>query len=155
MIARRDVYRKGRIRPLLWVPTKAVGITGEVLEGKFGGCAEKNKPSGEGESSCKHRANVHLRRSQGQMPLTPMPSSGGRLRGHRPQKATKQLSRADRIVYPWQVILAPRFAIESPVGAFFFSSLYQSVPQKNGYKRPVGFNGEFSKRACNYFHAYV
>ena len=86
MIARRDVYRKGGIRPLLLEPTKAVGVTVELTKGKFKGCAEKNKPSGEGESSCKHRANVHLRRSQGRKPLTPMPPSGGSLRGHRPQK---------------------------------------------------------------------
>ena len=130
MIARRDVYRKDGIRPLLLEPTKAVGITGEPTERKFGTVQEKNKPSGEGESPCKHRANVHLRRLQGRMPLTPMPPSGGRLRGHEPQKATKQQPRAGPVVYPWQIILAPRFAIQSPVGAFFFSSLYQSVPKE-------------------------
>ena len=70
-------------------PTKAVGMMGILVERKMGAVQEKNKPSGEGESPCKHRANVHLRRSQGQKPLTPMPPSGGKLRGHKPQKGNE------------------------------------------------------------------
>ena len=50
-------------------PTKAVGMMGILVERKMGAVQEKNKPSGEGESPCKHRANVHLRRSQGRKPL--------------------------------------------------------------------------------------
>ena len=86
MIAARSVSRKHKSPPLLRESTKAVGTTGELRERKFEAVQGKIKPSGEGESPCKHRANVHLRRSQGRKPLTPMPPSGGRLRGHGPQK---------------------------------------------------------------------
>ena len=81
-------------------PTKAVGMTGELTKGKFKSCAEKNKPFGEGESPCKHRANVHLRRLQGRKPLTPMPPSGGRLRGHDPQKGNGVSTDTQRIFTP-------------------------------------------------------
>ena len=43
MIARRDVYRKGGIRPLLLEPTKAVGVTVELTKGKFKGCAREKQ----------------------------------------------------------------------------------------------------------------
>ena len=56
MIARRDVCRKDRIRPLLLVPAKAVGTTGELTEGKFKGCA------GEKQALWRRRKSVQASR---------------------------------------------------------------------------------------------
>ena len=138
MIARRDVYRKGGIRPLLLEPTKAVGMTGELAEGKYRDCA------GEKQALWRRRKSVQASRKCTFAPLAgakaPDPYAAFRRELARPQAAERKNGRQvqNRRGRWWRP--PPRIVRHrKPCAGFLFSSLYPNrLKRKSEHTPPVG-----------------
>ena len=134
MIARRDVYRKDRIRPLLLEPTKAVGMTGELTKGKFKGCARGN------QTLWKRRKSVQASRKCTFAPLAganaPDPYAAFGREVARPQAAEKKCC--------YYLAVPSRVCLQKPHMGFFFLKFTGELSSKKKWTQ--GVYGRFSPK---------